>query len=271
MKNTIITGVAAIALAAPAFAGAPVTYVAPAPAPSNLGLSGDISLAYQSQYAFRGVSTLVEDNADFFDEDSDVLIAQINAQYAFTESFSLVSGFRYDSFREAATGDQEDVYAGVRWATDCYAVELGYRHLVLSGNLDPFFRSVSTDEIYAKGSIVCPWTGADVSLLWAHDLDESEGDYLELSVRKAFELTEWASIELGAGISYSFDYWGDDYSNSSDFNSWNLSLSLPLKATDYLTVTPYVAYTDGMDALDFGGGVSEDDQVLWGVQASVNF
>lgn len=275
MKNTILTGAAAAVLAAPAFAGAPVTYT-PEPAPSNLGLSGDISLAYQNQYEFRGIGGTFNDYADDrYDEDTDVIIGAINAQYAFTENFSLVTGFRVDSQRSDYGDDQEDFHFGAKWATECYSVEVGYRHL----DFNEWFDNTSTDEIYVNLGTVCPWTGANLNLFWAHDLDETEGDYLELNANKTFEINEWAGITLYGGVSYSFDYWERDSSdyqdsdNSSDFNHWFIGLAVPLKATEYLTVTPYVTYTDGLSALEFDDGAygEEDDEVLWGVKASVNF
>lgn len=271
MKNTILTGATALALAAPAFAGASAPYVAPE-APSSLGLSGDISLSYQNQYEFRGVSGLFDDMADeYYDDSTDVFIADVNAAYAFTENFSLVAAGRIDTLLGDGMDDHERASFGARWATDCYSIEVGYQYHDFNG----FQGNVATDEIYANFGFVCPWTGADLSLFWAHDLDETDGDYVELSAVKGFELNEWASIELGAGISYSFDYWGDDYSDSSDFNHWFIGLALPLKATDNLTVTPYVTYTDGLSALDFDFGdgdvEKEEDEVLWGVKATVSF
>jgi len=54
MKNTIITGAAAIALAAPTFAGEEVvaskTVIEPAAPTCNLGFTGDIGVAYQSDW-----------------------------------------------------------------------------------------------------------------------------------------------------------------------------------------------------------------------------
>lgn len=254
-----------MAIAAPAFAGE-APYVAPEAAPSNLGLSGDISLAYQSQYEFRGVSGIADDYFDDrYDSDSDVFIADVNAAYAFTENFSLVASARIDTLLGDHLDDHERVSAGIRWTAECYSIEVGYQH----HDFNNFF-GASSDEIYAALGTVCPWTGADITLFYAHDLDESEGDYFELSLKKGYELNEWASVTLGAGISYSIDYWDDNYSDSSDFNHWYIGLAVPLKATEYLTVTPYVTYTDGLNALDFDF-VDEGDEVIWGVKASVNF
>ena len=278
MKNTIITGAAAIALAAPAFAGAPVTYTAPAPAPSNLGLSGNISLAYQSQYDFRGISGVAADAAHYYgDADTDnVVIAEINAAYAFTENFSLVAGARVNTLSDTSI-DHDTYRFGAVWnQADCFSVEFGYQYQdfrTVLGNAD-------TDELYLNFGVICPWTGADVNLFWAHglsgvesdfgDSDLLDGDYIELNAHKSFELNEWASADITLGVSYSIDYW----SAGSDWNHWYATLGFPLAATDYLTVTPYVTYTDGLSATSDVAGfdmLDEGDEFFWGVKASVNF
>lgn len=278
MKNTIITGVAAIALAAPAFAGAPVVAPVPAPAPSNLGLSGNISLAYQSQYDFRGISGVAADAADFLgDADTDnVVIAEINAAYAFTENFSLVAGARVNTLSDTSI-DHDTYRFGAVWnQADCFSVEFGYQYQ----DFRTVLGNANTDELYLNLGTVCPWTGADVNLFWAHglsgiesdlgDSDLLDGDYIELNAHKSFELNEWAAADITLGVSYSIDYW----SAGSDWNHWYATLGFPLKATDYLTVTPYVTYTDGLSATsDVAGidGLDEGDEFFWGVKASVNF
>lgn len=278
MKNTILTGAAAIALAAPAFAGAPVTYTAPEPAPSNLGLSGDLSLGYQSQYDFRGISTVASDAAGLLDgaDTDNVVLAEINGAYAFTENFSLVAGALVRSLGDTSIDHNTYRFGAVWTQEDCFTFEVGYQY----HDLRTVLGSGDLDEIYANFGVVCPWTGANVNLFYAHSLDSLEldgfdtgvldGDYLELSATKTFELNEWAGAEVYAGISYGFDYW----STSDDFSSWYIGLGLPLKATDYLTVTPYVTYTDGLSATEdvFGfDGLTEGDEFLFGVKASVNF
>ena len=289
MKNTIITGAAAIALAVPAFAGAPVTYVAPAPAPSNLGLSGNIGLAYQSQYDFRGATDVFQQlsgnefaNANEFDN---VVAASINADYAFTENFSIVAGAVVRTLPDGGT-DHNTYRAGLVWKqADCYSIEFGYQYQDLRGSFDGLGDG-DFDELYLNLGTVCPWTGADINLFWAHSLNAAweapsgsgaydllDGDYIELSAHKSFELTDWAAADITLGVSYAMDYWSDE----SDFNNWYATLAFPLKATEYLTVTPYVTYTDGLGAMENtfntsgANSLDEGDDFFWGVKASVNF
>jgi len=281
MKTTIITGVAAIALVAPSFAGAPVVYTAPtpAPAPSNLGLSGDIGLAYQNQYAFRGVSGVAAaavGSFGNFDTDN-IVTADINADYAFTENFSIVAGAVVRSLGDTSI-DHNTYRVGAVWnQADCFSIEFGYQYQ----DFRTIAGSGNNDELYLNLGAVCPWTGADFNLFWAHALsglggfngigssDLLKGDYIELNGHKSFELTEWAAADITLGISYGVDYW----SKGSDFNNWYATLAFPMKATDYLTVTPYVTYMDGLGATEnvFGSIYSEGDEFLWGVKASVDF
>lgn len=281
MKTTIMTGVAALAFAAPSFAGAPVTYTAPtpAPAPSNLGLSGNIGLAYQNQYDFRGISGVAADAvAGFGNFDTDnIVTADINANYAFTENFSLAAGAVVRSLSDTSIDHDTYRFAAIWQQQDCYSIEFGYQY----HDFRTIAGSVSTDELYLNLGVICPWTGADINLFWAHALggldgfgglgssDLLDGDYVELSGHKSFELNEWAAADITLGVSFSSDYW----SSGSDMNSWYATLAFPLKATEYLTVTPYVTYMDGLGATEdvFGSDLDEGDEFLWGVKASVNF
>lgn len=284
MKTTIITGVAAIAFAAPSFAGAPVTYTAPTPAPSNLGLSGSIGLAYQSQYDFRGASDIFQQMERSGNEYDNAVVADINGDYAFTENFSIVAGAVVRTLPDGWT-DHNTYRAGLVWKqADCYSVEFGYQYQDMRGTAGGLGDG-DFDELYLKVGAVCPWTGADISLFWAHSLsaawdavlpgeyDMLGGDYIELSGHKSFELTDWAAADITLGISYAMDYWSDQ----SDFNNWYARLAFPMKATEYLTVTPYVTYTDGLGAMDgtyntsSPNSLDEGDEFFWGVKASVNF
>jgi len=231
MKTIIITGVSAMALVATSFAGAPVAYAAPisSPAPSNLGLSGDIGLAYQNQYAFRGISGVAADAVGAFGNfDTDnIVTADINADYAFTENFSIGAGAVVRSLGDTSI-DHNTYRVGAVWRqSDSYSIEFGYQYQ----DFRTIAGSGNNDELYLNLGAVCPWTGADFNLFWAHALsglsgfngiggvgssDLLKGDYIELNGHKSFELTDWAAVDITLGISYSVDYW----SAGSDFNNW---------------------------------------------------
>jgi hypothetical protein len=280
MKNTIITGAVALAFTAPAFAGEEVvtskTVIQPPAETCNLGFTGEIGVGYQSDAYFRGLT-----GKTFNDKTADVIIADANFGYAFTENFSLVAATTLRSatggdgqWASPIIGDLKSYSAGVLWKTEMYSVEVGYQYHDSDNELN-------FSEIYANAGFICPWTGASLNLLYTYGLGGSgelenadviaDGQFLELSASKAWDLTSCLAVDLSAGVSYSFDYW----STQDTWNSYYVTLGLPVKATDSLTVTPYVTYTDGLGAMDpveLGWHEkTQQDRVFWGVRASVKF
>ena len=108
MKNTIITGAAAIALAAPTFAGEEVvaskTVIEPAAPTCNLGFTGDIGVAYQSEFYFRG---LTGKNLPGYDKTQDTIIADANFAYGLTENFSFVASTTLRSMTDTHRGKDD--------------------------------------------------------------------------------------------------------------------------------------------------------------------
>lgn len=258
----MIAGAAAIALAAPAYAE----------------LEGDLSLTYNSQYNFRGVNGILSDAAGLFGADTDnVYDAELNLAYGLNDNWSLVAGVNINTLSDTSV-DHNRYRAGVRYANDCYSVELGYQY----HNLANVLSSVSgfdldTSEIYLNVGTKCPLTGGDVNLFVAHDVDQLDGTYVELSLKKGFELSEKVGLDVTVGVAYSFDYWDNiggtgALNTGSDWNHAYLTLGLPVSATDNLTLTPFVTYSQGFGALDPAGTtLEEDDEFVFGLEASVKF
>ncbi|MBK1854643.1 hypothetical protein JO972_06715 [Verrucomicrobiaceae bacterium 5K15] len=253
MKRTMIAAATVAALAAPAYAE----------------LEGDLSLTYHSQYNYRGVNGILE-NALGTDLTEDTFETEINAAYKLNDQWSLVAGGTIHSLTDTSV-DHDRIRGGVRYTTDCYTVELGYQSQdfrTVLGNLD-------TSEIYLNVGTQCPLTGADVNLFVAHDTDMLEGTYAELSFHKGWEVAENATFGVTAGVSYSFDYWENLIGTGSDWNHGYITLSLAYQATENLTLTPYVTFSQGFDALDatstVGPGVEEEDEITYGLKASVQF
>lgn len=249
MKKTMIAGVTAAALAAPAYAE----------------LEGDLSLTYQNQYDFRGLSDSFEDILD------DSVIAELNASYSLNDQWSLVAGAHINTVEDVIGFDHHSFRAGVMWKSDCCTVELGYQYHQFSATGS----TVDTGELYLDFNTKCPLTGGNVNFFWAHDMDDFDGDYVELSLTKGFEVNDMVSVNLTGGVSFAFDYLTD----ADGFNNVYLKVDAPIKLTDNLTLTPYIKWTNGMHALEdesskfLGGGgtVDEGDALLLGVSASVKF
>ena len=281
MKKTIIAGAAAVALAAPAYAE----------------LEGDISVTYNSQYGFRGLSDALDELYTFAnsvtpivgDNTQDTYEANLNLAWKLNDSWSIVGGGNVHTVSDADM-DHNRHHLGIRYTNECYTIELGWQHHdIRTGISDlvlPGFGDWNTQEIYARISTQCPLTGGNVTLFAAHDFDTLDGTYVELSLNKAWEICERCKVDVTAGVSYSFGYWDEflqgplvpnGFDTGSDWNNAYLNVAYVIQATENLTIAPYVRYSTGFDALDAGAsagplsGIEEDDEVIFGVNASVKF
>ena len=262
MKNTIklTASLAAFGLIQSAIAGEEMAAPAPAPAPAASALTGNISVGYDSQYSFRGVSGLLSPDGD------DSVNASLNFAYALCDQWSLVAGTQLRSVD--GFDDHISYRGGVLYTADAYTVELGYQaHEGALGGVD-------TDEIYLNLGTTCPLTGGALNLFVAQDIDVSDGTYAELSLNKGWDLSETIGLDVTVGVAYSFDYWDNGTDGTgSDWNHAYITVGFPIQATDALTITPYISYSEGFDALDatsYGLG-EEEDEFTFGVSASVNF
>jgi len=256
MKKTIIAAATMAALAAPAYAE----------------IEGDLSLTYNSQFNYRGVNGILSDAAGSFgagDITDDTFETELNAAWKLNDQWSLVAGVSIHTLTDASV-DHDRIRGGVRYTAECFTLELGYQHQdlrTLLGNID-------TGEIYLNVGTQLDAIGADINLHIAHDIDQLEGTYVELSGHKAWEISERSSIGVTVGVSYSFDYWDNVIGTGNDWNHAYITLSLDYKATDHLTVTPFVTFSQGFDALDASAlapGIEEEDEVTFGLRASVSF
>ena len=161
-----------------------------------------------------------------------------------------------------------------------FAVEVGYFNsggfdTVLSTNTSPGScqvqdfcdteLSLSGFSISAVGYLPIGGDDNNIDLfgkVGGYDFD-IDGWYLDLTVGRSVALTDMISLNLAAGISYSIDY----NSDGSDFNNVLLVVSLPIALTDRATLTPYVAGTLALDAIDG----FQDDEIFGGVSLSVDF
>lgn len=246
MKKMIIAGAAAVALAAPAYAE----------------LEGDISLTYQNQYNYRGLNDLLAQTLNT----DDSVTAELNLAYSINDQWALVAGATVGTLSNSGF-DHDRYRGGVRYTTDCYTLELGYQHQ----DLRTAGGSIDSGEIYLNIGTECPLSGGNLNLFVAHDVDVLEGTYVELSLNKAWELCEKTSVEVTVGVSYSFDYWDNVLGTGDDFNNAYITVGFPIQATETLVITPFVTYSEGFDALDPAGAAEEDDEVTFGVKASVKF
>ena len=257
MKKTMIAGAAAIALAAPAYAG----------------LEGELSLTYNSQFNYRGANGILSDAAGLLLNGADTdntFDTALDLSYGLNDQVSLVAGANINTLTDTSV-DHNRYRAGVRYTAECYTLELGYQYQELSNVL---LSGLDTDEIYLNIGTKCPLTDANINLSIVHDIDLLDGTYAELSWNKAWDLCEKAKVDVTVGVSYSFDYWDNIIGTGSDWNHAYITVGLPFQATENLTVTPFVTYSEGFDALDASAlvpGLEEDSEFIFGVRAAVKF
>ena len=205
-------------------------------------LGAEVSVGYDSSYIFRGV--------DFGDN---LVWGDVNIGVPLSDGVDLTLGAWYASLADDDY-DELNVYGGVSF--DLGAFTLG------AGLTWYYFPSGGGDVIEPGASIGTSVGPVDLSL--GYYFDESvDGHYLELAAESTIELTDTLALVPGISISY-----GDDYYGVSGFNNVGLSLALPIALTDTATLTPYIAGSIAIDALEDNG---EDDHVYGGISLSVSF
>jgi len=275
---TLTASFAALGLVQSAFAGDVMLHPAPAPAPADSALTGDLSLGYDSQYSFRGVTGLVVPEADH------AVTAAINLAYAVNDQWSLVGGVTIQTVNsKVANFDNYTYRGGVHYKASSFSAEIGYQGF--DGLLSPVTISAqeASSEIYVNLGTTTPFIGGTTNLFVAHDIDKLEGTYIELSFNKGYEICDSVGVDVTVGGAYSLDYWkkvtttstpigtSRAIATSSDLNHVYITLGLPWQAVGDLMVTPHVTYSKGLAALNPAGPGSEDSEVIYGIKASIGF
>ena len=241
-------GCAAFLAAAPVKAGTPVEAPPmPEPAPA---IGAEVSVGYDTHYIFRGFNS--GENLIWGGVDVGVPLG--------AEGLSMNLGTWYGSLADDPY-DELNLLAGLAYDLGGFELGLGaiWYYYPQGGDGD----GLGIDDAFELGaSIGSSFAGFDVGLGYYYDF-EADGSYIELGAEKTFELSDRLGLTLGGVIAY-----GDDYYGVSGFNNVGLSLALPIALTDTATLTPYVAGSIAIDALEDNG---EDDHIYGGVSLSVSF
>ncbi len=285
MKKNIIAGAAAFSLAAPIIAGTSIALSSPATAE----IEGDLSVDYASQYSYRGMNDIISEGLGLIPgaDAEHVYNTELNLNYALNDKWTLFAGMNIRSLTDTSV-DHNSYRIGARYTTDAYTIEFGHQRHELAQILTPVagLGTLDTTEIFLSISTECPLTGGTVKLFAAHDIDELDGTYVELSLSKGWELNESTNLNVTAGVSYSFNYWDNFLSvgpvqllnTGNDWNHAYLTVSLDYQLAENVTLTPYVSYSRGFGALDPSNtGVAiintleESDELIYGLKASIKF
>lgn len=112
------------------------------------------------------------------------------------------------------------------------------------------------------------------------DMDSYPSWYLLLGISHSFELTDKVSLELSGSVSYLKGEDEDDYPEIDDtgaptgdkfsnFHDGVVSVSLPIAAAKYITITPSLCYTfpfsgDASDEMEWRSMKCDDDNFVYG-------
>ena len=205
-------------------------------------LGAEISGGYDTKYVFRGV--------DFGEH---LVWGDVNIGVPVTDTVDFTLGTWYASLADADY-DELNVYSGL--STDLGAVEVGI------GLTWYYFPRTGGDVIEPGANIGTSVGPVDLSLGYYFDAEIS-GHYIELAGESTIEISDTIALVPGASISYGQDYYG-----VSGFNNVGLSLALPISLTDTATLTPYIAGSFAIDALE---DLGENDHFYGGVALGVTF
>ena len=236
IKQTLLTIGAALVFASTAIAGDVVL----SPIPQAPTIDGLVTVGYDSQYVFRGVTQgqdAISTGVDLIVPVSDSLAVGVGVWYVNPVSGGILE-------------DELDLYASVGTSLGQFAVEVGY-----TSYFYPTSSADQTSEVFIKGGTEV--FGVEVGGLYAYDFD-LETHYFEAIAGKSFDLTDTVGLDVQVNIGFN----EDSYSHTTS------SLTLPVALTDSATLSPYVAgiFRDGSTH-----PAESSSELIGGVSLSVSF
>ena len=257
MKKAIlvaIIGVFAISANAGDWGKAPVP--AKAPIEECLDIGGEISSGYMSDYIFYGVR---------FARDS----VWTDVNYTFDNLIIPVNiGAWYLNGIDPAGYDELDLYASVELGSFAgFDASLGYTHY--------FYPEANAGNSYGEIGLDVSRSLGIVDLALETNYGLSFGWYHQAGIEKTFGVSDNVNLVVGAGISYSDNYF--TAANNSGWNHYYVTVALPIELNCRATLTPYVGYNgapggyiaDGINSMT--GLQNQSDILHGGVSLSVSF
>jgi hypothetical protein len=251
MKTTLVTFAAATAFASYAHTGELMPPPQSAPIETTDAspiLTGSVSLGYDSIYNFRGVD---------FGKHAPWGSLDLNLEVSPKVSLNLGTWYIHPVEQLAGSDetDELDLYAFVN-------TSLGNLDVSLGGTAF-FFTEADTTAQELGVALAYGFTeSVGVGFDYFYDF-ETEGSYLQGSLNLSHSFTEIVGAELSGGASY-----GESYYGVSGGNHVFVSLALPLQLSETVALSPYVAATWAIDALE---SLGEDDHFYGGASISVSF
>lgn len=244
LKTLLITTIGAFAVASANAGDSTPTGKAVVEEPADLGVS--VTAGYNSHYIFRGVNTGENQITTQIDYDIPGIPLAVGAWYGNPTTGSGVN---------PGHTDELNLYANLSHSFGAMEAWLGYTAYIY-----PEGGAEDTNEVgVGVGGALGP---IDLALGLYYDFG-IEGWYMDLTAGHSFTLCDFASLDLSAGISYQIDY----YAGGSEWNSVLLMAAIPIALNDHATLTPYIAGTFALDAIDS----IQDDELFGGISLAVKF
>ena len=242
-------------------------------------IEGEVHLGYNTQYIFRGIDL----GEDMVEAGADVS--------TIWNGFGLSAGLWYASIQNGNFGNfgliqlpdqysELDLYGEVSKDLGFATVSVGYiwyhnqdaEASILGQSLKLIDDS---QEIYFGISRELFW-GINGSLTYYWDIETDNNGYTELALDKTFKLHDCVDLVAGAKLGYAAE--------EGQIQHTTLGVTVNIKATDTVTVSPYVAYSfqgyalEGVNSNPLGKflppGVlvnDQHDQFFGGVKVAVSF
>ncbi|BCU76308.1 hypothetical protein llg_10230 [Luteolibacter sp. LG18] len=240
-------------------------------------VEGNIHIGYNSDYIFRG-----SDQGDGMAEAG----ADVSTEYMglkFAGGLWYASIENSDLFNLGPVGipdhySELDVYGSVSKDFGFVTASVGYiwYHYAENDIATPFGDLKLRDdaqEIYFSLAREIYW-GINGSLTYYWDIETDNAGYTELGLDKTFKLHD--CVDLVASVKTGY------YLEESEWAHVTPSLTLNVKVSDTLTISPYLAYSVELDGLDTVAGNNkiqsligvppgETNHFFGGIKASVSF
>lgn len=234
------------------------------PQDESLGLS--LEAGYHTHYLFRGVlfgEHWMDGSVDFSLPLTDTTRLDLNAHYG------LLAG--EDSVLNDLAGTDlsyRRLELATHLVTQVGAVEIGagYRYYWHDGDLADILEDSHEVSVMAATQLSIITLG-----LGAHYDITNDGWYLEARAATEWKLSERLSLVPSVGIGYAVDYdWQvvTDLGKLDGFTAVNLTVSAPFQLLNNLTLTPYIAASLPIDALEDAG---EDEELFGGLSITLRF
>ncbi len=264
--------VSALSFSATAFAGTAmaskevVKVEEKAPEPFGLNLT----LAYDSQYQFRGVNILGGGLGEGATEGGGLVSLDLNYnKFGFT-----IGGWYASSINETPNGlggrgyqdgtyTELDLYLSYAKTIGPVTLSAGYIYYFFPDASGPDANSDTHEFNVGISTSIIPYVTP--SLTFFYDVDLFDGGYLEFKLASSIPvIADKLSIDPYALVSYDFEY----NSTTSDWNHVQAGVNIPYHLTPNVTISAYAAVAVALDALD---GAANDHEVWGGGKIGFSF